>query len=209
MVDLALNRHDNWTGSGWEGYLKTRVKRAHDGDENFWAYAPFDQGDWTKKDPVGQSTYEKSVDEISLLAFEKVTADVLVAGIGTHRIRRRLTLPRNFGRSGPSPIDSGTPDTALGLFPAGSIVGFAYRSGAISDLLATLYIDGVADPGVDVISIKPVGAGAWEMFSLSPSWAYLPGAALTFEIEYDASDRGVFVGLSDLIVKYRTARGTA
>lgn len=207
MGDLHLPVRQDLADSGEFRFNNHGVSHADDGHEMLRQYAPFDQGPAQVEDVTGSSLFNPGVfDAPTSRLYDEVKAVTLVAGAGVYKWRRRLLLPRDFGRSAPSPID-GTTDAFLGLFEADALSIFVYRDGDITDIKATLWIAGAADAGVNGVSIKPVAANTWTMKTLSPSGTYAPGQFVTLELEYDASTEGVAVRYADFINNYRVARG--
>ena len=209
MAKLKYAHVNDELGDGEFRFMRTDVTHADDGHDNLKLYAPFDQGDWQKDDTTGTSIYSKGFDSGTSRVYESLAVNTLVGGAGVYTIRRRLLLPRDFGRSGVLPEDPGAADGGIGLFDANAISLFTYRDGAVSDIKATLLYAGAADGGVNGVSVNPGAASTWTMFTLSPSGTYAPGQFVTLQIEYDANTAAIAIRVADIIVAYRSARGNA
>jgi hypothetical protein len=202
MGDLHLPVRTDWSDSGFFGFMKTGVKHASDGHEMLRQYVPFDQGDFVKEDVSGLSTYSKLYESATSRVYDNLNADAT----GTHKIRRRLRLPRDFGRSAPAPLD-GSADAFLGLFPTDALSLFTYRTGSLTSLKVTLEKAGTPDSVINGVSVSPSSASVWQMFALTPGDAYNPGDFLTLTLEYVSSTVDVAIRIADYTLAYLTTRG--
>lgn len=179
-------RDDEISAGGWR-FITSDVWFWHDGLKNLRHYVPFGQNDWAKEDASGTSALAIPFDS----GTGRVSAQVNPIATGTHKIRKRIILPRDFG-----------------IFAATEpITVVVKRSGSVTSIKATLYLGGSADAGVNGVSVSPAASATWETFTLTPSGAYNPGDFVTFEIEYVSTTAGVTVDVADLQFSYKTNRG--
>jgi hypothetical protein len=192
--------------SGGFRFRNHDVSHSDDGHEMLRQFVVFDQGPFSKEDVSGSSTKSEPYESATSRVYDKINADVLVAGAGTYKIRRRCRLPREFGRSAASPID-GSADAFLGLFPSDALTLFTKRSGDLTSLKVTMEKAGSPDSVVNGVDVKPSAASTWQMFTFTPGDVYNPGDFITLTLEYVASTVNVWVALADYTLAYLTARG--
>lgn len=114
-------------------------------------------------------------------------------GVAVIRAYQRFQLPPDFGAFDEQAIDL-----------------YAKRSAAITRLEATLLKAGVADAGVNAVSVSPSGSGVWEFFQLTPTGSYAPRDWLTLQLELELdSTVGTTVELADVGSEYVSGRGHA
>lgn len=187
MTTAGRGVRDDEISAGGFRFIISDVWFWHDGFKNLRHYVPFAQNDWAKEDASG----------VSILSFPfdsgtgRIAGEINPATFGTHKIRKRIILPRDFGAFAPT-----QPITLI-----------TKRSAAVTSLVASLYNAATVDPGVNAVDVSPSVSATWETFTLTPSGAYNPGDFITFEIVYVAAANGRTVDIADLQLSYKTNRG--
>lgn len=153
------------------------------GTEGFRKFVPIPQSEWAKVDTAGTSALAYLFDS----ATSRLTAELNPSATGTHKIRKRILLPRDHGS-----------ETTLGFRV------ITKRSGAITSLKISILKGGTADATINGSSISPASASTFELFSFTPGTNYTPGDWLTIEVEYVSSTNGVTVEIGDLEWAYLT-----
>ena len=186
-MSKRMVREDELAKGGWL-FTSTGVAYWHDGIKNLRQFIPIAQSDWVKEDTAGTSTLDFPYDG----ATSRITARITPTAFGTHKIRKRILLPRDFGAWAPT-----SPITVV-----------TKRSAVDTSLLATLFHGGAADAGVNGVSVDPSVAATYQTFTLTPTdVTYNPGDLVTFEIAYIAAANGRTIEACDLMLSYKTNRG--
>lgn len=168
-------------------FTSTDVWLWHDGIKNLRHYVPLAQNDWQKEDAAGASALDFPFDA----GTGRISARVTPSAFGTHNLRKRIILPRDFG-----------------IFAATSpITIVTRRSNTNTSLKAYLYNGTTVDAGINGVSVNPSVAATWETFTLTPSGTYNAGDFVTFQVEYVAAANGRTVEVADLAMSYKTNRG--
>jgi hypothetical protein len=183
---ILMNKHDI-LGSGKTVFENTGVTYADDGINGLLHNIPMSQQDWIH-DGVHALSY--SFDATTARLPARMTA----AGAGNGFLRKRLLLPRDFGR-----------------WPNNAIKLITRRSAIISgSLLFTMYgPSGSADPDVNAINVTPVSADTYEQFVITPGGVYAQSDFMTaaLELEFIAANPGDWMEISDVEVTIRSAEG--
>jgi hypothetical protein len=153
------------------------------GTAGFRKFVPIPQSDWVKVDSSGTSALAYLFDS----ATSRLTAQLNPSATGTHKLRKRILLPRDHGTE--------------------ATLGFRLvtkRSGSITSLKVSILKGGAADATINGSSVSPASAATFELFSFTPGTDYTPGDWVTIEIEYVSSTIGNTVEIGDLEWAYLT-----
>lgn len=178
---------DSEISAGGFKFITSGVWFWHDGFKNLRHYVPFAQNDWALEDTGGTSALDYPFDS----GTGRISARITPTAFATHKIRKRILLPRDFGAFAPT-----LPITIV-----------TRRSAAVTSVKASLFNAATVDPGVNGVDVSPAVSATWETFTLTPSGAYFPGDLVTFQIEYVAAANGRTVEAADLTLSYKTNRG--
>lgn len=179
-------REDEIAAGGFK-FTTTDVYYWHDGIKNLRHQVPFAQNDWAKEDASGTSAMDFPFDS----GTGRISARVTPSVAGTHNLRKRIILPRDFGTFAPT-----TPISVV-----------MKRSAANTSLKAYLFNGATVDPGINGVSVDPSVSATWETFQLTPTGTYVPENFLTFVIEYVCALATRTVEVADLQLGYKTNRG--
>jgi hypothetical protein len=147
---------------------------------------PTAQHDWVKEDSSGTSALSYVYDS----ATSRMVARLTPSATGTHKLRKRIYIPRDYG-----------------LTPSDGINVVVKRSGSVTSIKMTIYANGSADATINGSSISPVASSTFESFPLSVGSDYNAAQWATVEIEYISSGIGVTVDIADFEWMYKTDLG--
>lgn len=156
------------------------------GTKGFRHMMPTAQHDWIKEDVSGTSALSYVFDS----ATSRLVARLNPSATGTHKLRKRIYIPRDYG-----------------LSPSNCFALVVQRSGSVTSIKATLLANGTADSTINGSSVSPVASSTFEAFTFTPGSDYNAGQWATVEIEYVSSTIGVTVDIADFEWMYKTDLG--
>jgi len=174
--------------SGFFRFRATDVEMGSHGFKNFLHYASLDEP-WCFFQAAGGHQFSAEWDAVSSRPLPRITS--VLGGALTSYLRRRIRVPYDFGS-----------------FPANAI-SLIVRANDITGptLTATLLKNGVADSGVNGVSILPALVDTWTVGQLTPAESYSRGDLVTLEIAWASDAADQYVEIADLAVAYKTGRG--
>jgi hypothetical protein len=188
MADALLQVLKEHLAGGYFWFEDYETEIGSSGLKGFYHYASI--GDpWSFFQAAGGHQFSREWDAASSRPIPRITS--VLGGALTSYLRRRIRVPYDFGSF---------PSNAISLIVrANDITG--------PTLTATLLKAGVADSGVNGVSILPALADTWTLKQLTPADTYSRGDLVTLEIAWasDAADQYAEVG--DLAAAYVSGRG--
>ena len=171
-------------------WVATGVELGHDGFKNLLYNVIFAQGGWTLFQSVVHHQLVEVFDTVTSRISARQEALDSVASV-TSTIRKRILLPPDFG-----------------FFPAVALKLITKVSDPVPDAYTISIVkNGVVDPGVSAVSIKPVLGDTFEFFEFSPTGEYFPGDLVTLEVKLETSLATHFGEIADVELEFKTARG--
>lgn len=183
MGDFHLHSRADISEHGFFKFRRTGVQYGHDGVKNLVYELPVSLADLTLYVTSGAATMARRNDATEYRAPQEITASSTAAG----RLVLRFKLPPDFQS-----------------FPTAAIQ-LSTERGSTTDsmtLTATLRKGATVDATINAQSIKPVGEGAWEIFSLTPGTAWNNGDWLSLVIDFDALPTGESFQVSDVSIAF-------